>query len=83
MTEYLFPAASVSETNFFFIILQGVKQLVSSGANINARSKESKNHTALHEAVIGGHKEVAQYLLQMGANQVRIHSSVSCLCPPR
>ena len=49
-----------------------MKQLVSSGANINARSKESKNHTALHEAVIGGHKEVAQYLLQMGANQVSI-----------
>ena len=41
-----------------------------SGANINARSRESKNHTALHEAVIGGHKEVAQYLLEMGANQV-------------
>lgn len=49
---------------------QGVKQLVESGANINARSRESKNHTALHEAVIGGHKEVAQYLLEMGANQV-------------
>ncbi len=47
-----------------------MKQLVESGANINARSRESKNHTALHEAVIGGHKEVAQFLLEMGANQV-------------
>lgn len=44
--------------------------MVTAGANINARSKESKNHTALHEAVIGGHPEVAKYLLQMGANQV-------------
>lgn len=44
--------------------------MVTAGANINARSKESKNHTALHEAVIGGHPEVARYLLQMGANQV-------------
>lgn len=55
----------------FCIPTQAVKQLVENGANINARCKESKNHTALHEAVIGGHKEVAQYLLQMGANQVR------------
>lgn len=49
-----------------------MKQLVESGANINARSRESKNHTALHEAVIGGHKDVAKYLLQMGANQVQL-----------
>lgn len=47
-----------------------MKQLVSSGANINARHKDSKMHTPLHEAVIGGHKEVAKYLLDMGANQV-------------
>lgn len=50
--------------------MQGVKELVESGANINARSRGSKNHTALHEAVIGGHKDVAKYLLDMGANQV-------------
>jgi ankyrin repeat protein len=60
----------LSYTNLCLLHAQAVKQLVENGANINARSKESKNHTALHEAVIGGHKEVAQYLLQMGANQV-------------
>lgn len=61
-----------------------MKQLVESGANINARSRESKNHTALHEAVIGGHKEVAQYLLQMGANQVSdrfcVYFALLCFC---
>ncbi|KAJ1397447.1 ankyrin repeat-containing domain protein, partial [Ochromonadaceae sp. CCMP2298] len=49
--------------------LQGVVQLVQSGAAINARHN-AKNHTALHEAIIGGHKEVATYLLSMGANQL-------------
>jgi ankyrin repeat protein len=60
-----------------------VKALVSSGANINARNPESKNHTALHEAVIGGHKEVAKYLLDMGANQVmsRVMSLRYCSLP--
>ena len=48
-----------------------MQELIRSGANINARNRESKNHTALHEAVIGGHIDVAKYLLDMGANQVK------------
>jgi len=71
-TANLVVAGGISALNMAALHgnLEGVKQLVQSGANINARSKESKNHTALHEAVVGGHKEVAKYLLQMGANQL-------------
>eukprot|EP00600_Ochromonadales_sp_CCMP1393_P003121 CAMPEP_0174979158 /NCGR_PEP_ID=MMETSP0004_2-20121128/14617_1 /TAXON_ID=420556 /ORGANISM="Ochromonas sp., Strain CCMP1393" /LENGTH=600 /DNA_ID=CAMNT_0016230637 /DNA_START=202 /DNA_END=2004 /DNA_ORIENTATION=- len=50
--------------------LQAVILLVSNGADVNARHRESKSHTALHEAVIGGHKDVAAYLLANGANQL-------------
>jgi ankyrin repeat protein len=71
---YEFLASGTYESHVLHIlaspITQAVKALVSSGANINARTPESKNHTALHEAVIGGHKDVAKYLLDMGANQV-------------
>ena len=37
----------------------------------------SKYNTALHEAVIGGHREVVTYLLRSGANQVIVSIAVS------
>lgn len=40
------------------------------GANLNHRCKESRYNTALHEAVIGGHREIVQYLLTNEANQL-------------
>lgn len=53
---------------------QAVIRLISNGAAVNYRNKLSKYNTALHEAVIGGHKEVVTYLLKNGANQVQYSS---------
>lgn len=50
--------------------LKGVSQLLAAGADINARNKEAKYHTALHEAVIGCHKDIVKFLLSNGANQL-------------
>jgi ankyrin repeat protein len=70
LISYLFCHAVLSQ-------MQAVKSLVESGANINARNRESKYHSALHEAVIGGHADVAKYLLKMGANQVILLDAVA------
>lgn len=50
--------------------LEAVDSLVSKGANVNLRSASSKFHTALHDAVLGGHKDVVNYLLKNNANQL-------------
>lgn len=47
-----------------------MEHLVAHGANINYRCKSDHHCTPLHEAVIGGHVEIVQYLLSQGANQV-------------
>ena len=43
--------------------------LVSRGADVNLLSPPPVVHTALHEAVIGGEREVIRFLLDMGANE--------------
>lgn len=58
--------------------MEAVVQLVENGAGINIRNTGSKLHTPLHEAVIGGHPDVAKYLLDKGANQLVRDESGCC-----
>jgi ankyrin repeat protein len=46
-----------------------VNELLTSGANPNARRDPFSDYTPLHEAVMGSHSHVITNLLQMGANQ--------------
>ena len=50
--------------------VDAVAMLIAHGANVNTRNKNARYDTALIEATIGGHTEVAKYLLKNGANQL-------------
>jgi hypothetical protein len=54
--------------------MEAVASLVANGADINWRHAESLFTTALHEAVAGGHEAITKFLLEHGANQVRIYA---------
>jgi len=49
--------------------VDAVTQLLSSGANPNARRDVSSDYTTLCEAVLGGHPVIVRMLLEGGANQ--------------
>lgn len=49
--------------------IEAVRQLISSGANVNMKTSKYPQNTALHDAVLGGQIEVVRFLLQNGAKQ--------------
>ena len=50
----------------FLIDVDKVKQYLADGANVNAKDK--RNKTPLHKAAYGGHREIAELLIDKGAN---------------
>jgi len=50
--------------------VDAVAMLIDHGANVNTRNKNARFNTALIDATLGGHVEVAKYLLKSGANQL-------------
>lgn len=48
--------------------VEAIKQLIASGANVNAKDKGFNNGTALHVAVESGNLEIVQMLIDAGAN---------------
>ena len=61
------PEADKALLNQYFLSdIDKVKQYLADGANVNAKDK--RNKTPLHNAAYGGHREIAELLIDKGAN---------------
>ena len=61
------PEADKALLNQYFLSdIDKVKQYLADGANVNAKDK--RNKTPLHKAAYGGHREIAELLIDKGAN---------------